>query len=206
MNEAKAVTWPSFSFLGLSETFAPSLAHVRHSARDLQISAEIHNPVMASELPRHCIEHGPHMIRSPQEEQLIDQLDCHVQNCQHTMHCLTASGSGESLDELFGNCMPRLFRVADCVLHNADDSEDALQDGLLSALRHLDQFKGNSQFSTWMYSIIRNSALAKLRKQRSHPMVSLDDQGSEDEPELSAWEIPADPGPDPERACAQTEN
>ena len=101
--------------------------------------------------------------------------------------------------------MPRLFRVADCVLHNYHDSEDALQDGMLSALRHIDQFKGNSQFSTWMFSIIRNAALAKLRKQRAHLTVTMDDQGSEDDTELNASEVPADPGPDPERACAQTE-
>jgi len=101
--------------------------------------------------------------------------------------------------------MSRLFRVADCVLHNSHDSEDALQDGLLSALRHIDQFKGNSQFSTWLFSIIRNSALAKLRRQRAHQILSIDDQTSEDDSELAASEVPADPGPDPERACAQAE-
>ena len=116
------------------------------------------------------------MIRSHQEERLIDQLNCHVENGQRELACLTTGDGGESLNELFGNCMPRLFRVADCVLHNCQDSEDALQDGLLSALRHISQFKGNSQFSTWLFSIVRNSALAKLRKHRAHPIVSMDDQ------------------------------
>ena len=101
--------------------------------------------------------------------------------------------------------MPRLFRVADCVLRNSHDSEDALQDGLLSALRHLDQFKGNSQFSTWMFSIVRNSALAKLRKRRSHPMLSLDEPQMEEDTESTPTDLAADPRPDPERACAQSE-
>ncbi len=136
---------------------------------------------------------------------MIDQLDSHVENGQDELAYLTASGGGENLDELFGNSMPRLFRVADCILHNYHDSEDALQDGLLSALRHIGQFKGNSQFSTWLFSIIRNSALAKLRKQRAHPSVSMDDQGSEEENELGPQEMPADPRPDPERGCAQAE-
>lgn len=135
----------------------------------------------------------------------MDQLDCHVESGQDELICLTTSAGGEGLDELFGNCMPRLFRVADCVLHNHHDSEDALQDGLLSALRHIDQFRGNSRFSTWMFSIIRNSALAKLRRQRAHLMVSIDDQASEDDSQLAASEVPAGPGPDPERAYAQTE-
>jgi RNA polymerase sigma-70 factor (ECF subfamily) len=115
-----------------------------------------------------------------------------------------APGS-ENLNDMFGSCMPRLFRAADCILHNHHDSEDALQDGLLSALRHFSQFKGNSQFSTWLYSIIRNSALAKLRKERAHRFVSLDEQASDDDTELGAADIPADPGPDPERGCAQRE-
>lgn len=111
----------------------------------------------------------------------------------------------EKLNELFEKDMSRLFRVADRILHNRYDSEDALQDGLLSALRHLDQFKGNSQFSTWMYSIIRNSALAKVRRQKLHPFVSIDDQSSEPDPDIARMEVPTYSGPDPERACAQSE-
>ena len=101
--------------------------------------------------------------------------------------------------------MPRLFRVADCVLHNCHDSEDALQDGLLSALRHIDQFKGNARFSTWLFSIVRNSALAKLRKQRAHSIVSIDEQASEDDIDSGWSEVTTDPGPNPERACEQAE-
>jgi len=145
------------------------------------------------------------MVRSHQEERLIEQLDYLIENGQSEPVCLPTRGEGESLNELFGNCMPRLFRVADCVLHNCHDSEDALQDGLLSALRHIHQFKGNAQFSTWLFSIVRNSALAKLRKQRAHPSVSFDDQVSEEGIDLSWSGIAADPGPDPESACAQAE-
>jgi len=145
------------------------------------------------------------MVRSHQEERLIDQLDFQTENGQSEPVSLPSQGNGERLNELFGNSMPRLFRVADCVLHNCHDSEDALQDGLLSALRHIDLFKGNSQFSTWLFSIVRNSALAKLRKQRAHLIVSIEDQPSEEEFGMSAPEVPADPGPDPERACAQAE-
>jgi len=145
------------------------------------------------------------MTRRLQEEHLANQLDYLVENGPEEISCWAASGGGENLNELFGSSMPRLFRAADCILHNYHDSEDALQDGLLSALRHFDQFKGNSQFSTWLFSIIRNSALAKLRRQRAHRFVSLDEQASDEDAELGAAEMPADPGPDPERGCAQAE-
>jgi len=145
------------------------------------------------------------MIRRLQEDRLADRLDYLAENSLEGISCWNASGGGENLNELFGSSLPRLFRAADCILHNYHDSEDALQDGLLSALRHFDQFKGNSQFSTWLFSIVRNSALAKLRRQRAHRFVSLDEQASDDDAELGATEIPVDPRPDPERGCAQSE-
>src|SRR5579863_4696335 len=160
---------------------------------------------MANKLRLIQIAQVTFMVRSHQEERLIDQLDYQTENGQSEPNCLPTQGGGENLNELFGNCMPRLFRVADCVLHNCHDSEDALQDGLLSALRHIAQFKGNAQFSTWLFAIVRNAALAKLRKQRAHPTVSMDEQVSEEDFELGWTEVGTDPGPDPERACAQAE-
>ncbi len=128
-----------------------------------------------------------------------------VANSNEALLGLVAEGGSENLDEAFGNCMPRLLRVADCILHNHHDSEDALQESLLSALRHIDQFQGNSQFSTWLYSIVRNAALGKLRRQRAHTVLSLDEHGPEDDSEMSALEFISDPGPDPELACSQSE-
>ena len=118
---------------------------------------------------------------------------------------LAREDGSETLNEIFGSSMPRLLRVADCILHNHHDSEDALQDSLLSAVRHLDQFQGNSQFSTWLYSIVRNAALAKLRKHRAHPTMSLDERDPEDESEVNALEFLADSSPDPEQACSRSE-
>ena len=115
------------------------------------------------------------------------------------------STSAESLNEILGDCMPRLFRIADCVLHNYHDSEDALQDGLLSALRHIDQFRGQAQFSTWMHSIVRNSALDKLRRQRAHPTLSLDVPAPDRDPDWTAPNLPIESGPNPERQCEQLE-
>lgn len=160
---------------------------------------------MAHELPGFQLKQDIFKIRSYRESHLSNKMVCQVEDSQHELHCLQGSYEGASLNDLFGNQVPRLFRVADCVLHNYHDSEDALQDGLLSALRHIDQFKGNSQFSTWLFSIIRNSALANLRKRRAHVIVSIDDQYSEDDADLGTPEVPADPRPDPERACEQAE-
>jgi RNA polymerase sigma-70 factor (ECF subfamily) len=84
-----------------------------------------------------------------------------------------------AIDQLFAPCIPRLRRVAARLLRNPDDAEDALQDGLLSAFRHLDQFQGRAQFMTWMHSIVTNAARSKLRHELSRPFLySLDEPSS----------------------------
>jgi DNA-directed RNA polymerase specialized sigma24 family protein len=51
------------------------------------------------------------------------------------------------------------------------DAEDAVQDALLSPHAHLDQFKGQTQMSTWLTTIVINAARMKLR-QRSRNVHS----------------------------------
>jgi len=56
-------------------------------------------------------------------------------------------------------------------LRNHADAEDAVQDALLSAYAHVDQFKGQAQMSTWLTTIVINAARLKLR-QRSRNVPS----------------------------------
>jgi RNA polymerase sigma-70 factor, ECF subfamily len=89
---------------------------------------------------------------------------------------LTPGIDAAATDQLFAPCIPRLRKAAARLLRNPYDAEDALQDGLLSAFRHLDQFQGRAQFMTWMYSIVTNAARSKLRRERSRPFLcSLDE-------------------------------
>ena len=95
---------------------------------------------------------------------------------------MAVRGDTAALNELFASCMPRLQRTAARLLSNLQDSEDALQDGLLSAVRHLNNFQGRAQFSTWMHTIVVNAAKGILRKQRRHPLIfSLDELHPEHE-------------------------
>jgi RNA polymerase sigma-70 factor (ECF subfamily) len=109
-----------------------------------------------------------------------------------------------ALDELFVPYMPQLYRAAARVLRNPQDSEDALQEGLLSAVRHLNQYQGRSKFSTWLHSIVVNAARMKLRRQNLAPTTSIDEEVSGDDG-LHSVIIPADSRPNPEEKCAQKE-
>lgn len=72
------------------------------------------------------------------------------------------------------NYRPRLYRTALRQLGNPDDAEDALQDALLSAYRHLDQFQGRAQLSTWLTRIVINAARELQRRRHARPAVSLE--------------------------------
>src|SRR5262249_45370763 len=58
----------------------------------------------------------------------------------------------------------RFRRIALRRLSNVADAEDAVQDALLSALIHVRQFRGDAKMSTWLTTIVVNSARMKLRR------------------------------------------
>jgi RNA polymerase sigma-70 factor (ECF subfamily) len=112
-------------------------------------------------------------------------------------------GDRQAVETLFRRYERQLFRTALRILGNAEDAEDALQDGLLSAFRNFRRFEGRSQFSTWLTRIVINAALMRRRSAKARPAVSLDETPREEE--LPASERFADDGPNPEQVFAGTE-
>ena len=70
---------------------------------------------------------------------------------------------------------PTLYSMALRKLGNIEDAEDALQDAFLSAFKHISQFRDQAQFSTWLGTIVLNSARMQLRRRLSHNLISLDE-------------------------------
>ena len=90
----------------------------------------------------------------------------------------------------------RFRRIALGHLGNAADAEDAVQDALLSAWTHVSQFKGRAKMSTWLTTIVINSARMKLRRRSPQVQVALDEPCSEQN--LSPADMVSDSRPDPE--------
>jgi RNA polymerase sigma-70 factor (ECF subfamily) len=59
----------------------------------------------------------------------------------------------------------RLYRAARGIVKSDAEAEDVVQQTWLEVFRHLDQFRGDAQFTTWATRIAINSALAHARKQ-----------------------------------------
>ena len=93
--------------------------------------------------------------------------------------------------------LPSLHRYAYRLLGNKDDAEDAVQDALLAAFKHLNQFRGEAQLSTWLTAIVINCARMHLRKRSRYIHVSLDSRIGEEQ-EYSLSDILVDRRPNPE--------
>ena len=58
------------------------------------------------------------------------------------------------------------FTLALKLMKNREDAEEVAQDAFLKAYRNIHQFEGKSKFSTWLYTIVYNTALTRLRKKQ----------------------------------------
>jgi RNA polymerase sigma-70 factor, ECF subfamily len=114
-----------------------------------------------------------------------------------------AAGDRAALEVLFTQNQRALYLRALRLLGNADDAEDALQEGLLAAYRNLRRFQGRSQFATWLTRIVINAALMQRRGQRAHPTLPLE-VGSQANFSPMDEEF-ADGGPSPEDLCTGNE-
>lgn len=105
-------------------------------------------------------------------------------------------------EELFSRHSAMLYNIALRILGNPADAEDALQDALLSAFRHFDQYKGEAQISTWLAAIVLNMARMQLRRRSNRRFVSLE---TRDDESFAMSEMIADTAPDPEQSRHQVQ-
>lgn len=73
-------------------------------------------------------------------------------------------GRTGSLERLIGRVERRVRLWAFRLVGDADDADDVTQEILITLERRVRKFAGNSQFSTWLYQVTRNAALARLRR------------------------------------------
>jgi RNA polymerase sigma-70 factor (ECF subfamily) len=93
-----------------------------------------------------------------------------------------------------------LYRRAYRLLQNEADAEDAVQDALLAAFKHLNQFRGEAQLYTWLTTIVINCARMQLRKRPRYTHLSLDSKIGEHE-EYPLADMLMDGRPNPEDEC-----
>ena len=91
----------------------------------------------------------------------------------------------------------RVYAAAFAILRNEADAEDAAQEAVLKAFKHIRQFRAEARFSTWLIQITVNEARMRRRKQHADVMQPIvdqqDDEGNYIPRDFADWrEIPSE--------------
>ncbi len=74
-----------------------------------------------------------------------------------------ATGDQEAFETLVQRHSGRAYQIAFGFLANREDAEEVVQDAFLRIYRHLPRFRGDAEFTTWMYRIVTNLCNNKYR-------------------------------------------
>jgi RNA polymerase sigma-70 factor (ECF subfamily) len=113
------------------------------------------------------------------------------------------AGDTAAFEQLIRQYDRQIFRTALHITQNREDAEDITQDVFFKAFQKLEQFQGNSKFSTWLVRIAVNESLMRLRKRKTSKTVSMDQ-----DVETAEGSIPRDFAewrPNPEQNYSQSE-
>jgi RNA polymerase sigma-70 factor (ECF subfamily) len=90
----------------------------------------------------------------------------------------------------------RVYAATFSILRNQADAEDAAQEAMLKALKHIRQFRAEARFSTWLIQIAINEARMRKRKERTDLMEPIVKSGEDDQyvpRDFADWrEIPSE--------------
>ena len=80
---------------------------------------------------------------------------------------LAGAGDRDAFATLLERHYGRIYRVGARVLGDQDDAADLAQDVCIGLAVRLPSYRGESQFATWLYRLVVNAALDRLRREES---------------------------------------
>jgi RNA polymerase sigma-70 factor (ECF subfamily) len=108
------------------------------------------------------------------------------------------AGETDLFHELIRPYERMVFLAILTMVRNQQEAEDAAQEVMINAFRHLKSFRGDAKFSTWLVTIAMNEARQRLRKAKAAQLESLDESKEDREGDftpavLTDWrEIPSE--------------
>ena len=103
-------------------------------------------------------------------------------------------GDADAFEQLVVSYRDQVFRLALRMCGSEADADEVAQEAFLSAWKALPNFRGESQFSTWLYQLTTHAAIDLMRREKRQI-------ASADITEVSA----ADPAPSPQQQAEQSE-
>lgn len=85
-----------------------------------------------------------------------------------------ALGDERAIRWILNRYRDRVVRLASHVLQNSREAEDVAQDAFVKAFRQISQFRGESGFYAWLYRIVINLCLDRMRRKSNSSEIITD--------------------------------
>ncbi len=96
------------------------------------------------------------------------------------------TGDNKAFEELVLKYKDRLYGIASSVCARMpSETQDVAQETFISALKHINSFKGNAAFGTWLYRIAANNCWQRFRKVKTERLAEMPDENSKGHPSRS---------------------
>ncbi len=105
----------------------------------------------------------------------------------------------EAFEKYYRDLRPGLLRFIGARVRDQHAARDVLQDVYTKAFRSLDRYDEGRPFSTWVYTIARNTCIDYLRRRVRDPLSAVAPNAPTSPPDLDS--LPSRLGDDPQRAA-----
>jgi RNA polymerase sigma-70 factor (ECF subfamily) len=104
-----------------------------------------------------------------------------------TLILATLQGNQQSFADLISKHQPAIFSMVLRHLRHREEAEDVVQQVFLKAYQHLESFRGDCKFFTWLYTIALNVIRNHARQRKLRRTSSLDGPGDPDDDRAPQW-------------------
>lgn len=108
---------------------------------------------------------------------------------------LAREGDNDAIDQLLQEHFKSIYNLAYRLTGNYDDAQDVISEAFLRVYHALPRFRGDANFSTWLYRIVMNVFLDERKKRRLRQHDSLEAMVQLDEGEVQRQIEDDSPGP-----------
>jgi len=112
-------------------------------------------------------------------------------------------GDMDAFNTLILNHQDMLYRIPLRIVHDECIAEDALQEAMVHAFRHIRSFRGGN-FKSWLARVTVNASYDELRRGKRHLAMPLE-QFTQDGEEIESPDWMRDSGPGPEERAETSE-
>lgn len=88
---------------------------------------------------------------------------------------LVRAGDVSAFAQIIDKYQHMAYTLANSIVKNHQEAEEVAQDAFFKAYKSLDKFKGDAEFSTWLYRIVYNTAISKIRSRKAET-ITLESQ------------------------------